>query len=238
MTKLESTPMPPQIARLPRTENGYPWPFMTSREDIRDLDPRVIMRCAAEHLCGICGDKLDYWICFVGGPLTMQNHRSNDPAFHLDCARYALQVCPYIVRPRAERGLDAGPLQSPERPDVFGLAVTRNFKFGPLGFKFSAPVRIEWWRNGRPVKDVKPGEVPVSPPKDTAQPSKPPPFDLAPLRNIEQQCEGKVRHGDRDSALTHAKAAGHEYQVYACPWCRGWHVGHAKGTLVTSERAR
>lgn len=67
-----------------------------------------------------------------------------------------------------------------------------------------------------------------------------PPFDLAPLRNIKTQCQYKLRHADRGSAIAHAKAAGPEFRAYCCPWCAdqsgrlGWHIGHSEETRVIS----
>lgn len=45
-------------------------------------------------------------------------------------------------------------------------------------------------------------------------------------------CEGKVRHGDKESALAHLywslrrfEQAGY-LNVYPCRFCGGWHIGH------------
>lgn len=47
-------------------------------------------------------------------------------------------------------------------------------------------------------------------------------------------CTDKRRYGDKDSAeramhrlLSSGKAGtGRPLNVYACRWCKGWHVGH------------
>lgn len=60
------------------------------------------------------------------------------------------------------------------------------------------------------------------------------PFDLAAMRPRELQCDGKVRHRNRESALHHARIAGPEYRAYNCPHCHFWHIGHSEDTLVMS----
>ena len=57
-----------------------------------------------------------------------------------------------------------------------------------------------------------------------------------------KQCEGKVRHPDRDAALAHifslvrkGKARG-LMSPYKCRWCGAWHMGH-KGQVTAREAA-
>jgi uncharacterized protein with PIN domain len=64
------------------------------------------------------------------------------------------------------------------------------------------------------------------------------PFDLAQMRPRALQCEGKMRHRNRENALVHQRAAGPEYKTYNCPHCHYWHVGHSEDTLVLSTTTR
>jgi hypothetical protein len=163
VNELETVPMPEAIAKLPRTANGYPQPFMTMDDDIRVISPLKQIRCAVDNLCGICGQKLGYWKAFVGGPVSITNRFSVDPPFHEECARYALQVCPYIVRPTAKRAKEYNvtvtddPIQILIKPERFGMAITRSFNFGrvpareTLGFSYTKPVKITWWCDGKEI---------------------------------------------------------------------------------------
>jgi hypothetical protein len=64
------------------------------------------------------------------------------------------------------------------------------------------------------------------------------PFDEARPADPRRQCEGKVAHRNRESALVHAHAAGPELRAYACPHCHRWHVGNSTETLVISVHIR
>ena len=49
----------------------------------------------------------------------------------------------------------------------------------------------------------------------------------------EHQCRRKVYHAKRSKAeqgvlAMTRKHPGQKFQVYECPWCHGFHVGHAK----------
>lgn len=53
-----------------------------------------------------------------------------------------------------------------------------------------------------------------------------------PLRTKGRMCAGKRRHPTRGKALAHMRqlvrrgAASERLNVYECPHCGGWHVGH------------
>lgn len=96
--------------------------------------PRV-QECAAEGLCGICGKALDYWIAFLGGPLSFANRTYSDPPFHRDCVEVALRLCPHIAMKRHKRASDErlgehwkSPDATLEKPDQWIVALTREYK--------------------------------------------------------------------------------------------------------------
>jgi hypothetical protein len=155
--------MPPRIAARPRDARGYPVLFTShvhpdGTPDFRVSDPRKIARCAARRLCGICGEKLAYWMVFISGPQGCAGRAFPDPPMHRDCAEYATRVCPYLAT-AADRSaaLEAklgeefarmDPTMIKEKPDKLGLYVTRGYTLVPNGdwFLFFAdpPKEIVW----------------------------------------------------------------------------------------------
>jgi hypothetical protein len=160
---------PERIARLPH-HGRFPVPVVVPWDDagVPDFtatDDAAYLRVVRENRCGLCGDPLDYWMAFIGGPISMRTRCFTDAAMHLDCATYAIQTCPYLVmrttghaaRPhRAGARTDVSPGLSMKRPDRFGLMVTRGFKItleqGVPALKADRPQRIEWYANGEPIK--------------------------------------------------------------------------------------
>lgn len=159
---------PERIARLPH-HGRFPVPATVPWDDrgvpdFTAVDDDAYLRVVKERLCGICGEPLDYWMAFVGGPLCMAVHCFTDPAMHIECAEYAVRVCPYLAmrmdgyvsRPhRAGSRNDAAPGLARDRPDRFGLLVTRGFKItnerGVAVLKANTPTRIDWYANGEPI---------------------------------------------------------------------------------------
>ena len=100
-----------------KTYGGLPVPFTVAWEngkpDFRKTDINNIARCVNFGLCAICGHKLGLMAYYLGGPLCAENHLFNDPAMHEDCARQAMQLCPFVSGRKSEyRGeLPMTPLQ-------------------------------------------------------------------------------------------------------------------------------
>jgi hypothetical protein len=100
-------PMPPRIARLPRTKHGLPVPYIAEQHE--DGSPNLGMvesvmsgHCHRESLCSICGERLaPAERTFITGPSCVfgSDYGCNDPPMHEECARYALRVCPHLVAP-------------------------------------------------------------------------------------------------------------------------------------------
>ena len=41
-------------------------------------------------------------------------------------------------------------------------------------------------------------------------------------------CDGKIRHRNRTGAIIHLRKLNNaQMNLYPCPWCLGWHVGHS-----------
>lgn len=172
MSTTGDTPIPARLAGLPR-HGGFPagFVFAVGENGIPDftvLDDEKVMRSIREKLCGLCGQPLDYWVTFVGGPRSVQNRRFLDPAMHEDCARYALSVCPFLLGQKdyAARKAHAG-LDRPDEvrtlatgnPERFALYVTRGYKIDPraAAIRANAPARVEWFEHGHPLSPTPTG---------------------------------------------------------------------------------
>jgi hypothetical protein len=45
----------------------------------------------------LCGEPLGKWFFFTGGTEAAKGNQYFEPAAHLDCLIYAMQVCPFIA---------------------------------------------------------------------------------------------------------------------------------------------
>ena len=92
----------------------------------------------------------------MGGPLSIENRFFTDLPMHRDCASYALKVCPFLAAPsfaysqKLPDGTVASENVSVNRPDRFGLGITRNFQPVRLGdgetvLRADPFEYIEWW---------------------------------------------------------------------------------------------
>jgi len=100
-----------------------------------------VIQCGEVGLCGICGNPLDYWIAFVGGPVSAMNGAYTDPPFHVECAEAAMLFCPHLNRKVHRRAPDEkmpeGSWKSEgaveEKPAQWIIGLTRNYKMLPWG---------------------------------------------------------------------------------------------------------
>lgn len=162
--------MPTGIANRPRDNRGFPITFVTlmdsnGRPDFTTIAADKIVRCIKEARCGMCGNHWpgpdlgpeDHLMAFIGGPVSCENQNFLDPPMHVECAEYAMRVCPHIAIPTARYAKQTlgGPEQrelypdvSSERPEKFGLYVTDSCQVVPYNgqpvFLASAPIRLTW----------------------------------------------------------------------------------------------
>lgn len=132
--------VPARIKRLPRNGSGYPVPYFVSwiegAPDFRVVDPQKINDALLFQLCWICGQKLGANKAFVVGPMCAINRTSGEPPSHLECALFAVKVCPFMVNPemrRREAGMPEGAehpggIMLKRNPGVSLVWVTRSFK--------------------------------------------------------------------------------------------------------------
>jgi hypothetical protein len=149
--------VPPRLARRPRDSRGLPVPF--SAPTFAALDGELQIRCGRERLCGLCGERLDYWIAFLSGPKGAASRASADPPMHEECAEAATWLCPHIAMPGVKRSAKLAkdpdtsvPLGwTEEKPTEWVMSITRGFRLeidrsGAPVFRYDAPKRVRRFR--------------------------------------------------------------------------------------------
>lgn len=151
--------IPDRLAGLPVCpRRGLPVPYVNlitagGIPDFATLDSRSVYEVAANRLCGVCGQLLDYWIVFVGGPRCAADRAYVDPPMHSECAQAALRLCPYLFRQDMKRrratlpGVGAPIGFTEDKPEAYLLYVTRSYKItiteDGIVFTPAPAVRIE-----------------------------------------------------------------------------------------------
>jgi hypothetical protein len=163
-------PMPGRMARLPLTEAGWPTLFFAAKvdgkHDLRVADTSKFLACIKKKLCWLCGEPLGRYLAFVIGPMCVINRVTSEPPSHFECAEYAVQVCPFMVHPRAHRrekhmpdGTILPGIGLDHNPGVMALWVTVKYEAFEAGtdhgssggvlLHLGTPERITWWAEGR-----------------------------------------------------------------------------------------
>lgn len=157
--------MPQRVTDLARDTRGYPIPYTVKYDnnglpDFRVIDVDKWHRAIKARCCGICGITLGGRIAFVGGPVSIANRLFNDLPMHRDCAEYAMRVCPFIAAPKfmyarmLPEGTQVNEHVCDERPDQFGLGISRGFEVvqlagGVLALHAHTFESVEWWKHGQ-----------------------------------------------------------------------------------------
>lgn len=173
------------MRKLPKDRRGYPIPYTVLIDD-KGLPHFAIneegrrQRVIKKHLCPICGNKLLKRRASVGGPLSAFHPQGSyiDPPMHVECARYALAVCPYLAAPSYSKRLDAktikkdsfndprqvllavDPTMDPNRPQLFVMVTHTHEVYVKVStgvIKYVVPVKpyfaVEYWRQGARLPD-------------------------------------------------------------------------------------
>jgi hypothetical protein len=98
---MNAIPIPRRLKNRPLFR-GLPIPFITmtgddGQPDFRVTDEYKRRTVMKNHWCQLCGEQLGRYIFFVGGTEAANANQYFEPACHLDCLVYAMQVCPFIV---------------------------------------------------------------------------------------------------------------------------------------------
>lgn len=142
--KHATIPVPEHMKHLPRTSQGYLKPWFVKGDDFRVVDSKKAAYAVTKKACWICGTP------FTGGqyamvcsPVSAMFRVFKEPPCHLECAEYAIQVCPFLLYPNAKRreaGLpDESKLETvnqnlqvkiaAENPGEYYLVVVNDFEF-------------------------------------------------------------------------------------------------------------
>jgi hypothetical protein len=144
MSKDRTMNIPESLARRPvDPKRGLPIPLVSEYEgedgstlvDFTAVNGETALKVAAERRCGLCGEDLDYWVVFLGGPRSAASRMYVDPPMHPDCAEAALILCPHIANPKLARAAKhkAGDVITPdgfqdEKPQTWILYLTRSYE--------------------------------------------------------------------------------------------------------------
>jgi len=164
---------PAHMLALPLDRRGYPIPKFvayhptTGEPDFRVVDAEFMARARFHKLCFLCGQPLGRHQFFVVGPMCIANRISAEPPTHGACARYALEVCPFLTRPEAIRR-EANPMPGKKlppgimergNPGVSVLWESRTWKrydhravpgtVSSTLIDIGEPVTVEWFTKGR-----------------------------------------------------------------------------------------
>lgn len=161
-------PLPPRIAKLPKNARGYPVPYFVAWidgvPDFRVIRPETKREATEKKLCWICGEPLGAQSTFVLGPMCCVNRVNSEPPSHRQCAEFAAQACPFMLRPkmvrREDETIEAIKHNTPgimieRNPGVFALWTTdkwttfKDVKAGVLYNVGLKPKHISWWSAGR-----------------------------------------------------------------------------------------
>lgn len=162
-------PMPPRIRRLPVDDRGFPVPYfvqtVNGKPDHRLTDSRKVAACHRFGLCFICGERLGAHRAFPVGPMCGINRVSAEPPSHRECARWAVEGCPFLSRPHAHRRpitevvTRVAPGKMLERnPGVTLIWITKKYEVIRVPgqpscglFSFADPVELLAYAEGRPA---------------------------------------------------------------------------------------
>jgi hypothetical protein len=157
--------LPARMLALPVSDKGYPVPyfvqFIDGVPDFRVIDPVKFRRCITNECCWVCGAPLGRYKVFVAGPISGVTRISGEPASHYECALFAVQACPFMLLPRAQRRdanlpqqihMNDGHLD--RNPGVAMLWITHTYGVyhgygGDTLLKMGDPLRVEWYSQGR-----------------------------------------------------------------------------------------
>ena len=144
---ISSIALPASMQSLEKDERGYPIPHTVAvdsagKPDFRIIDEEKAGIAILNGRCAICGQSLQGEAALVGGSNSIGHKLFVDGPMHRDCAEYAIQVCPMMAAPKfaysrrepsEEFEITNIREVSTDRPEVFGLGVTRDYALVRLG---------------------------------------------------------------------------------------------------------
>lgn len=133
--------IPPFLEHLPvDPRRKLPVPVINQYEhgtDFTAINGRKVTELAQARACGICGKALDYWLAFIGGPISYGSRQYADPPMHPACAEFSFTACPHMAIGRARRATDNHLLTGAttadgfklDKPQTWVMGITRSYTF-------------------------------------------------------------------------------------------------------------
>lgn len=78
--------------------------------DFRVTNMEHWFECIRRKLCAICGQPLEYWVWYLGGPSCVEGDVYFDLGMHEECCFYSAAVCPFLA---GEKDYSKRPYQLP-----------------------------------------------------------------------------------------------------------------------------
>lgn len=160
-------PLPARLASAPIDARGYPVPWFVEwidgKPDHRVMSAAKLPIALRDGLCWICGQRLGVFKTFTIGPMSSITRSISEPPSHIECARFAVQACPFLTRPHAQRreaGLpdvrEQAGIPILRNPGAVCIWTTRKFtayqtQIGNAGtlIELGDPEHTEWYAEGR-----------------------------------------------------------------------------------------
>jgi hypothetical protein len=157
-------PLPELFKHLPIDDRGYPVPWFVCKVDgkwdFRMASAQKRELAVKERRCWRCGFGLGAELAFVIGPMCAVNRNTSEPACHRACAEFAVQACPFMVRPATryrEANIPAGATKHfgglPGNPGAACIWITRSFRTynvpGGWLIRIGAPLEVQWGCEGK-----------------------------------------------------------------------------------------
>lgn len=102
--KHSQVPIPKNMESLERTDRGYLKPWFVKGDDFRVVDTRKAAFAVTKKACWICGKPFtESRYAMVCSPVSAMFRVFKEPPCHIECAEYAIQVCPFLLYPNSKR---------------------------------------------------------------------------------------------------------------------------------------
>lgn len=171
----KDVPIPQRLASRPRDARGYPIPATVlidnnGKPDFRITDAQRWMSAYKNRTCALCGEPMGRHLAFIGGPLTHENRYFTDLPLHLECAEYALKVCPFLAVPGFKYSENLAPdtdlvvrqtdIVGGTQPEEFMLGITKSCQAhgtsdGSVVVHAAPWEQVSWWRHGQCIEPLK-----------------------------------------------------------------------------------
>lgn len=155
--------VPERLLNRPIDHRGYLVPWFVAQTgpdtwDFRAIRTNGVPKAVNSKICWLCGEKLGRFVTFCVGPMCVVNGISAEPPSHKSCAKYAVQACPFLTKPKMQRNeknmiegsTEPGGIMIKRNPGVAVLWTCTNYKWSARGlFTMGEPSHLEAWREGR-----------------------------------------------------------------------------------------